>query len=140
MSDEADFLGTGWSFPPTFSRRALAVEMVSGALDVRQSLRVLFSTWLGERVMLPTYGTAIWESVFDTLTTTLKTELADDVRSAILDWEPRVDVESVEVYEVPEEPGRVNIEVNYLLRHTNTRDNLVYPFYLQEGTLVPSLP
>src|ERR1051325_7087018 len=73
VSDDADmsFLGTGWSFPPTFARAMLDVVMVSDDVDIQQSLWILFSTVLGERIMLPQYGTQLGQMVVGALTTTL---------------------------------------------------------------------
>jgi phage baseplate assembly protein W len=137
---EQSFLGTGWSFPPTFSRGALSVEMVSDEVDIRQSLWVLFSTTLGERVMLPLYGTQIWEMVFRAINTTLITQLADMVSQAILYWEPRIEVVDINVTPDATQDGLVLISVDYIIRRTNTRSNLVYPFYLQEATIPAQAP
>jgi|CXWL01.1.fsa_nt_gi phage baseplate assembly protein W len=139
-SPESAILGTGWSFPPTFSRRAASVVMVSDEENVRQSLWVLFSTQLGERVMLPNYGTGLWPLVFGNLTTSLKTELANDVLNAVLYWEPRIDVDGITIEPDPETTGRVLLTVDYRIRQTNARNNLVYPFYLDEGTLAGEAP
>lgn len=129
------FLGTGWSFPPTFSRASASVELVSGELDVRESLWILLSTAKGERVMVPEYGCAIWQQVFRSADTRFITEVRDEVQQAILDWEPRVEVLRVEVSADADVAGLVRIEIHYLIRATNTRSNLVYPFYLLEGSL-----
>ena len=133
---ELAFLGTGWTYPPTFTRRGHMVVMAPGAEDVRQSLWVLISTAPGERVMLPTYGCGVWRMVFRTLTTTTTTQIAAEVSKAVLEWEPRVDLDGVQVEADPTTDGLVTITVRYVIRSTNTRDNLVYPFYLREGTLV----
>src|SRR3979490_877981 len=93
-SDPA-FLGSGWSFPPTFSRSVLGITLVSGIEDIRESLQILFSTAQGERVMLPEYGCDLWRMVFRGMTTTLTTELKDMVEQAIILWEPRIDLLSV---------------------------------------------
>jgi hypothetical protein len=132
------FLGTGWAFPPTFTRRGHTAVLASGEEDIRQSLWVLFSTAPGERVMLPTYGCALWRMVFRSLTTTASTEITEAVRRAVLEWEPRVDLQAVAVEADHALDGLVSISVSYVIRGTNTRDNLVYPFYLREGTLVPA--
>jgi phage baseplate assembly protein W len=129
------FLGTGWGFPPTFSRSLQGVEMVSGVTDIHQSLRILFATVPGERIMLPLYGCDLWRMVFRTLTTTLLTELKDMVEQAIVLWEPRIDLLAVEVVQDPAEDGLVRIEVEFVVRRTNTRSNFVYPFYMREATL-----
>jgi uncharacterized protein len=132
---ERAFLGTGWSFPPTFSRLGQGVEMVSEDRDIRESLWVLFSTALGERLLLPEYGSALWQLVFQNLTTSLMAQMEDAVRQAILYWEPRIDVDDVTIQADANLAGRVFITVEYTIRTTNARSNLVYPFYLQEGTL-----
>lgn len=132
---EQTILGTGWSFPPTFSRADLSVVMVSGVDNVRQSLWVLFSTALGERVMLPDYGSQIWQMVFRSINTTLLTQLADMVSQAILYWEPRIDVVDISVTPDASDAGRVLIMVDYVVRRTNSRSNMVYPFYLREMTI-----
>jgi phage baseplate assembly protein W len=132
---ERAFLGTGWSFPPTFSRAGGGVEMVSEERDIRESLWVLFCTALGERVMVPEYGTALWQLVFQNVTTSLMTQIEDAVRQAILYWEPRIDVDAVTVEPDASVAGLVLVTVEYTVRSTNARSNLVYPFYLQEGTL-----
>jgi phage baseplate assembly protein W len=134
------FLGTGWGFPPTFSRSLQGVEMVSGVTDIHQSLRILFATAQGERVMVPLYGCDLWRMVFRDLTTTLLTELKDMVEQAIVLWEPRIDLLAVDVVQDPAEDGLVRIEVEFVVRRTNTRSNFVYPFYMREATLaLPSV-
>jgi phage baseplate assembly protein W len=139
-SSEQSFLGTGWSFPPTFSRDTFSIDMVSDDTDIHQSLWVLFSTSLGERVMLPQYGCQIWSMVFRAINTTLITQLADMVSQAILYWEPRIDVVDISVTPDANQDGRVLITVDYIIRRTNTRSNLVYPFYLQEATIPAQAP
>lgn len=134
------FLGTGWSFPPTFTRAGYTVEMVSDDLDIQQSLWILFSTSLGERIMLPGYGSQIWQTVFRNITTTLMTELEDYVRTAVLAWEARIDVDEVSVQPDATQDGLVLITVYYTIRRTNARNNFVYPFYLQEGTIPAEAP
>ncbi len=138
--DEKSFLGTGWSFPPTFSLQSYAVEMVSDERDIRQSLWVLFSTAVGERVMLPEYGSRLWDMLFRNLTTTLTTQLEDIVRTAVLYWEPRIDVDAVVVQADATVDGLVLISVSYTIRQTNARNNLVFPFYLLEKTIPTEAP
>ncbi len=137
---EKSFLGTGWSFPPTFSTLTYRVEMVSDNRDIRESLWILFSTSLGERIMVPTYGSDLWQLVFESITTMFKNQVADTIRNAILYWEPRILVEEVTVEPDATVDGLVLISVSYLIRKTNTRNNLVYPFYLQEATIPMEAP
>lgn len=137
---EKSFLGTGWSFPPTFSTFTYSVEMVSDNRDIRESLWILFSTSLGERIMVPTYGSDLWQLVFESITTMFKNQVADTIRNAILYWEPRILVEEVTVEPDATVDGLVLISVSYLIRKTNARNNLVYPFYLQEATIPMEAP
>ncbi len=139
--DEADpFLGTGWSFPPTFSRQTLAVDMVRDDVDIQQSLWVLFRTALGERIMVPGYGSQLGTLVFRNLTRSVATEIEDDVRTAILYWEPRIELLEVKVEPDRTREGVLLISITYRIRQTNTRSNLVFPFYLREGTLPAQNP
>ena len=133
---EASFLGRGWSFPPTFSRSSGAVAMVGGVEDVRQSLVILMGTVPGERLMLPTYGCDLARFLFSELNATTLTEIQDVVSTAILRWEPRIDLLRVAVDLDGDRPGLILITIDYRIRRTNTRTNLVYPFYLAEATLV----
>lgn len=135
MASEDSFLGTGWSFPPTFSRRTASVEMVSGDRDIRESLWVLFSTNIGERLMLPEYGTVLWQKVFASLNTTLVNQIKTIVEQEIITWEPRITVLDVQVLQDDAADGVLSIGVDYLVRQTNVRSNLVYPFYHGEATL-----
>ena len=130
------FLGTGWSFPPEFSRARAGVRMVADEDDVRQSLVVLFGTALGERFLRPRYGLDMHEMLFEPVSTTTKTYLEDRVRTTILVYEPRIDLLAVALDTTALPEGRVTLVVEYAVRATNSRYNLVYPFYLSGGSEV----
>jgi phage baseplate assembly protein W len=132
------FLGRGWSFPPSFNHSDHSIEMVSDDEDIQQSLFILLSTSLGARIMLPEYGCDLSSYVFENLTTTVKTQMANDVESAIINWESRIDVDDIIIDENEQTPGKASIDVQYTIVKTNTRSNLVYPFYLAENTLSPT--
>jgi uncharacterized protein len=129
------FLGTGWGFPPTFPSDGSSVRMVHGEEDIRESLHILLSTVPGERVMVPTYGCDLSRYVFRALTTSLISEIKDVVTTAVVRWEPRIDLLACLVRASPDEPGLLLIELAYRVRATNSRSNMVYPFYLNEATL-----
>lgn len=132
MNEENSFLGRGWSFPPSFDNVSGGVLMLKGADDIQSSLQVLLSTRLGERVMQPLFGCNLDMMVFELLDTTLKTEMRNLIQKAILFFEPRINVEKIEIEGQNELNGLILITVNYVVRSTNTRGNLVYPFYLSE--------
>jgi len=132
MNEENSFLGRGWSFPPLFDNTSGEVQMLEGADDIQSSLQVLLSTRLGERVMQPLFGCNLDVMVFDLLDTTLKTEMKNLIEKAILYFEPRINLEKIDLSTQNELNGVILITVNYIVRSTNTRGNLVYPFYLSE--------
>ena len=130
----SSFLGTGWGFPPTFDKTTSKLVTSSDEEDIHQSLEILLSTRLGERVMLPEYGCALDEMLFEPLTTTLKTYMRDLIKTAILRFEPRVELLSVDLDDSGELEGRVLIKVEFRIRATNTRSNLVFPYFKNEAT------
>jgi phage baseplate assembly protein W len=130
-----DYLGRGWSFPPTFTAGvAPQVTMLEEEADVASSLEILLSTIPGERIMQPLYGCNLSELLFESLDTRLMTLMADKVQSAILYYEPRVTLESVNLDDSLELEGIVLIEVVYRVKTTNSRFNFVFPYYKREGT------
>ncbi len=131
------FLGRGWSFPPSFDPIADTVVMAEADTDIRQSLWIILSTTPGERIMLPTFGCDLISKVFSTLTTTTANEIASMVTKAIIDWEPRVTVEKVTVTDSPLD-GWLDISIDYVVRQTNARSNLVFPYCRLEATLPPA--
>lgn len=127
------FLGTGWSFPPEFSIRA-GVRMVSADEDIRQSLHIVLGTAPGERIMRPAFGAAIKQQVFETISETTITILKDAIGRAILFYEPRVKVQAIVADTTQAAEGRLDFRIDYLVISTNTRHNIVYPYYCLEGS------
>ena len=108
--------------------------MTSGEADINASLHILLSTKLGERVMLPKYGCAMQDLVFESLNLSTRSYIEERIRTAILYHEKRIDVSSIEYDRSRELEGEVRIIINYTIRQTNTRGNMVYPFYQEEGS------
>lgn len=132
MADNRSFLGTGWGFPPTFRRSTGGVDMLSAEADIQSSLEILLSTRVGERVMQPKYGCNMDRLLFEPLDTTLQAYMKDLIRTAILYFEPRIILNDV-VLEPEVLEGRILIKIDYTVATTNTRNNFVYPFYVEEG-------
>jgi len=127
------FLGRGWSFPPTFNADSGIVEMSQAEQDIKESLHILLSTTLGERIMQPKYGCNLNEYVFTALDTTTQTMLKDLVETAIIYHEPRIDLDSVTIQEANIIEGKFEILIDFVIRSTNSRSNMVFPFYTKEG-------
>jgi len=138
MADElnSSFLGQGWGFPPHFDPETKVLTQVQEAEDIRQSLYVLFHTEPGERVMQPTYGCALRQFLFELPTSSMLARLEEEVRSAILHFEPRINVEAVQTDSSDIVGGILRLRVDYVVRALNSRHNVVFPFYLQEATLL----
>jgi uncharacterized protein len=130
------FLGTGWSFPPTFDYDTGQVEMVSDLDDIRESLNILLSTSLGERVMQPDYGCNLNDYMFESLNNNLIGLIKHHVENAILFYEPRIIAENVDVT-APDSndliEGKFTITVEYTIPETNSRYNYVFDYYLNEA-------
>ena len=107
--------------------------MISGEEDINSSLQILLSTEVGDRVMQPKYGCTMDRLLFEPLDTSLQAYMKDLVRTAILYFEPRIILDDVRLEPEPEE-GRILIRIDYTIATTNTRNNFVYPYYLNEGT------
>ncbi len=134
MEDGKKFLGTGWSFPPEFDQDRGKLQTTSGIEDIERSLQILLSTKLGERIMHPTYGCNLDELLFSPINRTLKTYVSELIKTAILYHEPRIDAEKIDISQGNELKGELLILINYRVRATNSRHNLVFPFYKDEGT------
>jgi phage baseplate assembly protein W len=130
----SSFLGTGWGFPPEFDAHEKKVRMVSADEDIRESLRILLSTTPGERVMNPSFGCGLRTRVFDSVTEGMITEVKDMVERAILFFEPRITLNRVDVLIRDALGGLIDLHIDYTVRSTNSRSNLVYPFYFLEAT------
>jgi Bacteriophage baseplate protein W len=125
---EDPFIGIGWSFPPAFDRGTDAVVMSAGIRDIEESLRILFTTHLGERIMNPSYGCALDEDLFEPMNTSRVSYLENLIRTAIVYHEPRIDADSVTVS--PDSlAGILSVGVSYRVRGANSRFNFVYPYY-----------
>ena len=125
------FLGSGWAFP---------VKPVNGRLsyakyeqDIEQAIRIVLLTEQGERPMLPQFGAGVRNFIFEPNSPATHRAMEEKIRHALIDWEPRINLERVEAVPDSENPNLLLIHVDYLVRATNTFYNRVYPFYLFEG-------
>jgi uncharacterized protein len=125
------FLGTGWSFPPEFAGGG--VRMTADEADIAASLRILFGTAPGERLFQPQYGLDLRAILFEPISTTLRTDLEDRIETAILLHEPRIRLLAVEIASPDLHAGTLRIALDYEVRSTNSRFNLVFPFYRTDG-------
>jgi len=130
------FLGRGWSFPPRFDHDSGSMTLSSDEEDIEASLKILLGTTAGERLRHPTYGLNLRQELFEPMNTTMQTLLRDRIKTSLLVFEPRIDVLSIELDNARLNEGCLVIVLEYAVRATNSRFNLVYPFYLNDGNEV----
>ncbi|HEX2572307.1 MAG TPA: GPW/gp25 family protein [Polyangia bacterium] len=130
-SSSKAFLGVGWAFP---------VKPVGGRLqyaryeeDIEQAIQIILLTSRNERVMLPQFGGGLRDFVFEPNSPATHRAIEAAVRRALIDWEPRIRLERVEVTTRADEPNLLLINVDYVVRATNSFYNRVFPFFLLEG-------
>ena len=125
------FLGVGWSFPVEVDADG-RIHLAQYEESIRQAIWIILSTARGERMMRPDFGCGIHNLVFAVNSAETAGRVANEVREDLLYWEPRIDVLDVRV--TPGDAGEVLlIQIDYRVRTTNSRFNLVYPFYLEKG-------
>ena len=122
-------VGTGWRFPilPDLTG---GLSYTSGDENVEQSLKILLLTGLGERVMRSDFGSKAPSLVFAPGSLQNLGLLESTIREAVRDWEPRIDLEEVRAEPDLDDETRITVHIGYRVRQTNTRNNLVFPFYL----------
>lgn len=131
--DNEAFLGRGWSFPPVLTENGIKISAYEQ--DIRESLRVLFSTSPGERVNRYDYGCNLRQYAFEPQSEQLMVRMRNEISRAVILYEPRIELEDVSFEERPED-GVLLIHLTYTILRTNNRNNMVYPFYLREGTSI----
>ena len=138
----SDFFGRGPRFPfpswlpddqGTKDTKRHEFGLCEGEEKIRQSIRLILATAPGERIMRPDFGCGIHELLFEPLTSALVALVSDRVGTALARWEPRIDVLNIGV-RIPDSGSQaLLVDITYRTRANNAVNNLVYPFYLQEG-------
>ena len=114
MPVDKSFLGTGWNFPLEFNSASKDVQTVSEEDDIQQSLFILFSTNPGERVMQPSYGCQLRSMVFENITVSTETAIKDMIERAVLFFEPRIDLNFIDLDKSRIEQGIFDILIDYI--------------------------
>jgi hypothetical protein len=133
MSTEASFLGTGWTFPPSFSNSHYQLLLSAGQDNIRQSINLIFKTTLGSRPLASGFGSNLSTYLFRRIDTGLREEIMQNLSLALLNSEPRINVEQIDA-NLSSDGSTLLINVSYRIPETNTRHNHVYPFSLIEAT------
>lgn len=132
MAETRDFVGQGWRFSIKVNAKG-GLSWSSGPERIQDAIWLIIKTALGERMMRPHFGAGVDDFVFQPNSPAIRVALASAVKQALLEWEPRIELEAVRVDPVPGEPSQVLASIEYRIRTTNELFNVVYPFYLEEG-------
>jgi phage baseplate assembly protein W len=133
MSDATSFLGQGWAFPPEFTSGGRDVVMAADVEDIKQSLEILFRTRLNERIMQEDYGCSLDEFMFEETGSETLNRMEYMIKDAILYHEARIELNSLQFDLDRATEGLLLIQLDFTVPASNSRYNMVYPFYLQEG-------
>jgi phage baseplate assembly protein W len=136
-----EFVGAGIAFPMRIAPSG-GVALVSREREIEEAIRLILGTSPGERPMRPEFGSRIAEHVFGPANASTAGQLAYEVRVALERWEPRIDVQDVEVSFDAVDAGVLYLDVRYRIRGSNDPRNLVFPFYVipQHEPLTASIP
>jgi uncharacterized protein len=130
MTRTLNLLGKGWTVPLQPDDRTGKLNYESGAEKVRQSIWIILDTEPGERIMRPSFGCGLRRYLMKPNTSSTRALIEREVRNALVTWEPRIDLQSVDI--TPgDDPSLILIQINYLHRRDGQKGNLVYPFYLE---------
>lgn len=102
-------------------------------VDIKEAIWLILSTAKGERVMRPDFGCGIHDYVFASIDTSTRALMENSIKEAITLLEPRVRLTGVTTSTDLLDEGKIAFSIEYEVRSTNNRFNLVYPFYLTEG-------
>ena len=127
--DRREYLGRGLAFPLQVNARG-EIGLVSGERDIEQSIRIILGTRPGERVMRPEFGCRAHELLFESRTIATEAQLKRYVSEALRRWEPRIIVQTVNVFTSQEMDGALFAEITYTIKATHDRRSIIYPFFL----------
>jgi len=134
INSSKDFLGRGWRFPVTIDPVTGCIATSEFERDIRESITIILSTARGERVMRPDFGCGIHDLVFASMNRSTLGLFESNIRESILRFESRVEILKLEISTANAENGRLDVDLYLRVRDVNHEFNMVYPFYLKEGT------
>ena len=127
-----EFIGRGWAFP-LHTDATGSMALVAHEREIEEAIRIILGTSPGERPMRPEFGCRIHEYVFAPADGATAAAIRGDVKAALRRWEPRIDVDDVSVSFDARDVAVLYIDIRYVIRRTNDRRNLVFPFYVIPG-------
>ena len=128
-----EFLGKGWKFPVSVDPETGRIRSASSEEDIQEAVRLILLTGKGERMMQPEFGCNLRGFLFGDMDYTARTEIEQEVRDALIRWEPRITDVQVQIEMDSRDSACLLINIFYVVRSTNNPYILVYPYYINEG-------
>ncbi|MGN0342446.1 MAG: GPW/gp25 family protein [Roseburia sp.] len=133
MGNSKDFLGRGFAFPPKIDSATGKFVMSENEEDIRQAVYIILMTKTRERAMQPEFGCNLHKYIFELPDAAFENIICGEIEEALTEWEPRIRGVEVEISERDSKMGRILFHISYRVRATNNPNNLVFPYYLEEG-------
>lgn len=133
MGRTRDFLGKGFGFPPKIDSATGKFVMTEGEEDIRQAVYLILMTRTKERAMLPDFGCDLHNYIYELPDSAFESQICNEIEEALAQWEPRIRDTKVTLDASDRMNGVVYLNVEYVIRATNNPNNLVFPYYLEEG-------
>ncbi len=130
---ETVFSGSGWAFPPKFKTPSNGPDMLTGQALIEQAINIMLNTLVGERLLLPNYGSNLSEFMFQKVDAEVMADLREQIATAIAEHEPRITLKTIRFDTRDIYDGTLNIELEYVINESNSLANMVFPFYLSDG-------
>lgn len=134
MQRTGDFLGKGFGFPPEIDPATGKFKMTSGEEDIRQAVYLILMTRNKERAMLPDFGCDLHNYIYELPDSAFESQICSEIEEALARWEPRIRDTKVTLDSSGRLNGVIYLNIRYVVRATNNPNNLVFPYYLEEGT------
>lgn len=124
------YLGRGLAFPLQIDPKG-GIALAGGERDIEQAIGIILETRPGERMMRPEFGCRAHELLFEPRDVSVRTTMKRYVQEALTRWEPRIEVQDVEVsFGSGEADGAVFVEITYMIKESHDTRSIVYPFFL----------
>ena len=130
-----DIVGRGFAFQPTTGLHLNAnggMALTNERNEIQQAIEIILMTPIGHRVMRPLFGSRLHELLFEPNNAETAARAAQYAEEALLMWEPRITIQEITARPDDEydDIGCLLLEITYIVKATNDRRSLVYPFYL----------
>ena len=130
MNESDKIIGRGWAFQPQFKPEPNEAVLAEEVEDINQSLFILFTTEIGERVMQPNYGSAMKSMIFESINEHFKSYMRLVLTRSIALYEARIKPISIDFFEDEALDGRYLMHLDYFVLATKQKNSFVFPFYL----------